>query len=323
MTSDLRNLRAVAFYLSKTELKFDLVSAVDELNRQIQLEFDFTREARVMDTISLHLRDVNRRIQVPRSIPGLVTRQLLVMSFLSGAPLTDAQKFIKRVPPAQRAAAKRRILHRVSEAYGRMILGEGLFQADGHPGNILIGKGGRIGLLDYGQSKQLTVNERLAFAQLVVALSRGHRHDKSGNDEEISRCLDDLGIVIGGGADAATRTELAFGMFDTRGRVDPFDPDSPLQRAAIETFPPNLFFVLRVVQLLRGLSSGMGVDSFSTARLWAPYAKASLREAEGGGGNGPLAAAWYFLSKPPRMLGSGLQSLSAFTGPWNPFTRPL
>lgn len=34
--------------------------------------------------------------------------------------------------------AARRILARVSEAYGLMILGEGLFQADGHPGNILV-----------------------------------------------------------------------------------------------------------------------------------------------------------------------------------------
>lgn len=35
----------------------------------------------------------------------------------------------------------RRILGRVSEAYGRQILIEGLFQADGHPGNLLVLKG--------------------------------------------------------------------------------------------------------------------------------------------------------------------------------------
>ena len=33
----------------------------------------------------------------------------------------------------------------VSEAYGRMMLLDGLFQADGHPGNILVMKGGRGG----------------------------------------------------------------------------------------------------------------------------------------------------------------------------------
>lgn len=53
-----------------------------------------------------------------------------------------------------------------------MIFGEGLFQADGHPGNILIGKGAHIGLLDYGQSKQLPDENRVAFAKLVLALNK-------------------------------------------------------------------------------------------------------------------------------------------------------
>lgn len=44
-------------------------------------------------------------------------------------------------------------------------------QADGHPGNILIGRGGCVGLLDYGQSKQLPDTERVAFARLVLALT--------------------------------------------------------------------------------------------------------------------------------------------------------
>lgn len=39
-------------------------------------------------------------------------------------------------------------------------------------------------------------------------------------------------------------------------QVDPFSPDSPIKSAGIVSFPPDLFFVLRVVQLLRGLASG-------------------------------------------------------------------
>jgi predicted unusual protein kinase regulating ubiquinone biosynthesis (AarF/ABC1/UbiB family) len=52
----LANVRIAAAFLSKTELKFDLVSAVDELAAQIKLEFDFEREARVMDSIAEHLK---------------------------------------------------------------------------------------------------------------------------------------------------------------------------------------------------------------------------------------------------------------------------
>ncbi len=68
--------------------------------------------------------------------------------------------------------ASRAILSNISQAYGSMILGHGLFQADGHPGNILVQRGGRIALLDYGQSKQLPMSERTAFAKLIMALHK-------------------------------------------------------------------------------------------------------------------------------------------------------
>jgi ABC1 atypical kinase-like domain/LysM domain len=42
-TKDLVNLRGLAGFLSKTEVAFDLVSAVDELSSQVKFEFDFQR----------------------------------------------------------------------------------------------------------------------------------------------------------------------------------------------------------------------------------------------------------------------------------------
>lgn len=56
-------------------------------------------------------------------------------------------------------------------------------------------------------------------------------------------------------------------------QVDPFDKDSPIKQSAISKFPRDMFFVLRVVQLLRGLATGMGVTDFSTAQQWAPLAQ--------------------------------------------------
>ena len=42
---------------------------------------------------------------------------------------------------------------------------------------------------------------------------------------------------------------------------------------------PDVFFVLRVMQLLRGLAGGMGVRDFSSARQWRPIAERALRRA--------------------------------------------
>lgn len=64
-----------------------MTSAVDELQRQISLEFDFLREARVMDTVADHLKRMSGRVTVPRSVHGLVSRRLLVMQYVEGVQL--------------------------------------------------------------------------------------------------------------------------------------------------------------------------------------------------------------------------------------------
>ena len=52
----------------QTEINFDMVSPVDELARQIRLEFDFKREALVMDTVQEQLQVGT--ISLPRTCLG-------------------------------------------------------------------------------------------------------------------------------------------------------------------------------------------------------------------------------------------------------------
>jgi len=147
MSLDLSNLRLLAAFLSKTELKFDMLSAVDELAKQIRLEFDFRREARVMDAVARQFDGLGGRIRVPRSVPCMVTSRMLTMEFLDGMPITRMKDEVRfqNLSEATKRMAAGRILARVSEAYGRMVLLDGLFQADGHPGNILVMRGERWG----------------------------------------------------------------------------------------------------------------------------------------------------------------------------------
>ena len=52
----------------------------------------------------------------------------------------------------------------------------------------------------------------------------------------MSEALDVLGVVTQR-KEAEVRRRMAVGMFDTRGKVDPFDPNSPIQKCAVQTFP--------------------------------------------------------------------------------------
>lgn len=70
--------------------------------------------------------------------------------------------------------------------------------------------GAKIGLIDYGQSKQLPLDSKLAFAQLVHALDIQ-------DDSQIGAALTRLGVELEAG-DPALASRMAYGMFDTRGR---------------------------------------------------------------------------------------------------------
>jgi hypothetical protein len=103
-----------------------------------------------------------------------------------------------------------------------------------------------------------------------------------GSDEEVSSTLWKMGIETTN-VDHKIRAEQGRGMFDTSGRVDPFDEDGPLKKSSITQFPKNFFLVLRVVQLFRGLISHMDIQ-FSTAKQWLPYAKDALKHERNAGG---------------------------------------
>jgi ABC1 atypical kinase-like domain len=67
------------------------------------------REARVMDMISLNLAKIRPRVEVPTSIPGLVTKRVLVMKFLDGVPMTQLATFTSGLSVAKQKAAFKRV----------------------------------------------------------------------------------------------------------------------------------------------------------------------------------------------------------------------
>ncbi|XP_010248835.1 PREDICTED: uncharacterized aarF domain-containing protein kinase 1-like isoform X3 [Nelumbo nucifera] len=179
MMTDIQNLQAFALYLQMTDIKFDLFSVTKEMEKQIGYEFDFMREAQAMEKIRDFLYVNNKRppVLVPRLMPNMVTRRVLVMEFIDGVPILNlGDEMAKRgINPDGKVAAmaKQNILRSLTLAYGQMILKSGLFHADPHPGNILICKGSEVALLDYGQVKDLPDDLRLGYAGLVLAIADG------------------------------------------------------------------------------------------------------------------------------------------------------
>ncbi|KAH7302577.1 hypothetical protein KP509_23G078000 [Ceratopteris richardii] len=288
MMNDIRNLRTFAALVQCFDLKFDVLSAVDELEEQVGLEFDFQREARSMDRIANSISAYYKArppVFVPRSIPSLVTRRVLVMQFMEGTPIMQLGDEMARrgINPSGAMAklAKQNILKSLTEAYGHMILRDGFFQADPHPGNLLIMEEGKVALLDYGQVKEFTNPIRLGYAKLVVAIAAQNPYD-------IDQSFKELGVVLGKRVESDPKSymQMASNLFDTklppgRTRAGPFGEDALLQKVQVKNFPKDLFFVLRTIQILRGLSVGMEVP-LSCVENWKNIAKEALSVAHEG-----------------------------------------
>jgi aarF domain-containing kinase len=65
-------------------------------------------------------------------------------------------------------------LEELIRIHGYQVLVDGVFNGDPHPGNVLLMPGGGLGLIDYGQVKRISKEQRLTLAQLIIALADGH-----------------------------------------------------------------------------------------------------------------------------------------------------
>jgi ubiquinone biosynthesis protein len=115
----------------------------DELIIGIESELSYSDEA----AAGMQLKD-NRADDVGIDVPGvhvtLSTERVLVMDEVVGRPVSDAEAVDAAAVPRPELA--RRLL---TSMLGQ-ILGDGLYHADPHPGNVMVSPDGTLWLLDFG-----------------------------------------------------------------------------------------------------------------------------------------------------------------------------
>ncbi|MEV6844845.1 AarF/UbiB family protein [Actinoplanes sp. NPDC051411] len=125
-------------------------------------ELDYTVELENTQAVAAGLRPSDR-IVVPRTFPELSSPTVLVMSRLPSAPggFTGLA-----------AEDRRRLAADLLGSVLHQIVVTGVFHADLHPGNVLIGPDGTVGLLDFGSVGRLDRTARSALGLLLYAIER-------------------------------------------------------------------------------------------------------------------------------------------------------
>ena len=176
--------------LVKIHAFFMDVNGLDHLYEQVRLmvedELDYQREANSMNIISENLREEEAlNVVIPEVFPTYSTQRVLTSAFCKGVNIGQIAQLDKWEIDRENLAK------RLIELYCKMVLIDGFYQADPHPGNILVNESGEIILLDYGAVARLTENTKNTIPELIEAVLKD-------NTENIVKALKKMGFIADG-----------------------------------------------------------------------------------------------------------------------------
>ncbi len=160
----------------------DPVGVVSEFDKALRKEMDFTIERTNIERFQNSFRDFEG-VHIPIIYPEYCTPAVLTMEFVDGVKITQAVEKLGADPYA--------LAPTMLKALFKMILKDGFFHGDLHPGNILIRDDLTITLIDFGLVGRMLPGQRDRIIELIGAL---HREDY----EMVARVVFELGTKVPG-----------------------------------------------------------------------------------------------------------------------------
>ncbi len=174
-----------------------------------------------------------------------------------------------------------RVLKTLVHVHGIQLLLSGTYNADPHPGNVLILPDGRLGLLDYGMVGRLSPQDREIVAQTVIALSENDKATTAKiyreNGFEVTFRGDehvDDAVLHRFASFHLDRIDLSPLTLDDGETVDMMDFLRSTRERVVPTF-------VEEARRLGGLLMGVGAQAarpISLAKEWRPIAKKALNK---------------------------------------------
>src|SRR5688572_19523109 len=166
--ADLRLLRRVS-ELIESEIpearRYRPAEIAEQFAKSLEREADFVIETRNIERFAKNFAD-DPYIVIPKIYPEYTSDVLLVQEHVEGIPATD-------LPAVVTAGLDRKLLAaRGVDAFLKMILIDGFFHADPHPGNVFYLPGNRMVLIDFGMVGRLSPQRRAQVIDLLGGLAR-------------------------------------------------------------------------------------------------------------------------------------------------------
>ena len=172
-----------------------------QIRKMVEEELDFEKEAASMHLIQKNIID-EAAVIIPEVFKAYSSTRVLTTRFCEGVKMANLQQIKDWGLDLQQLAKN------LLEVYSKMVVRDGFYHADPHPGNILVQKSGKIVLLDFGAVATLDANVRQEIPRLIECLIKN-------NQDGIVTIIRKLGIIADGKTAERIADKLvrAFGNF--------------------------------------------------------------------------------------------------------------
>ncbi|MBD3636196.1 MAG: AarF/ABC1/UbiB kinase family protein [Crocinitomicaceae bacterium] len=180
-TADLEIIRKlikrVSFFVGVSGLEY----VYEQVRKMIMDELDFNQERHAMEALSKNLENVEG-ISVPEVYSEYSSFRIITTAFQNAVKITNVDKLDEWGLDREKLARK------LILAYCKMILEDGYYHADPHPGNVFVKPNGEIVLLDFGATAELNEAMRKEIPRLIQAAVRK-------DHEKVVQSLQKMGFI--------------------------------------------------------------------------------------------------------------------------------
>jgi len=192
--SDLRVLETLTPVLAsgaEPGQAYTLENLSQEFAATIRREMDYAHEARMLQEIGVSFADADD-VAIPDVIESHTTDRVVTMTYVDGVKIDDVARI------DELGIDRRALVERLEEVYIRMIVEDGRFHADPHPGNLAVQEDGTLVFYDFGMTGRLGQRTRDQLMEFYVGLAT----------DDVDRVMDAF-VAMGALDPAADRDVMA------------------------------------------------------------------------------------------------------------------
>ncbi|PSQ54138.1 hypothetical protein BRD20_00980 [Halobacteriales archaeon SW_8_65_20] len=230
--------------------QFTMENLADEFATTIRGEMNYEAEAARLREVRENFSD-DDEVTIPPVIEERSSTRVLTMEYVEGTKITDVSELASRgIDPTE-------VVERLSRIYFQMIVNDGVFHADPHPGNLSVQDDGAIVFYDFGVVGRLSESRREQVLDFYVGLAT----------DDIDRVID--AFIEMGALDPEVDRQLmreVFGLVVEQLEGQPFEQEQIQQyirefQAAVGDIsdfpfrlPQDLALIVRVTTVLEGVT---------------------------------------------------------------------